>query len=245
MSNLPAPRREFSRTLDLATLQAMAEKINNDEAEQIENQTDARQVQELLLEGTSMGGARPKAVIEDGNGLWIAKSTTAQDRWSHPRIEHAFLNLAKACGLDVADSKLTSVANKDVLLVRRFDRDKADNGYRRHRMVSALTLLQSDENPQARDDSWSYLLFADEIRRTSASPETDLRELFGRMCFNAVVSNLDDHPRNHAILAKDKSWRLKPSLRFNTNTIRSAGYSSISDGLRKTEGRIRTRAITS
>src|SRR5262249_10495203 len=98
----PAPRREFSRTLDLAALQAMAERINNDETGQIENQTDARQVQELLLEGTSMGGARPKAVIEDNNSLWVAKFTTAQDRWNHPRIEHAFLNLAKTCGLDVA-----------------------------------------------------------------------------------------------------------------------------------------------
>lgn len=206
----PAPRREFSRTLDLEALQTMAEKIQNDEADQIENKTDARQVQELLLEGTSMGGARPKAVIEEDDCLWIAKFTTAQDRWNHPRIEHAFLNLAKACGLDVADSKLTTVAGKDVLLVRRFDRDKAENGYRRHRMVSALTLLQSDENPQAREN-WSYLLLADEIRRASASPEADLRELYGRMCFNAVVSNLDDHPRNHAILAKDRDWRLSPA----------------------------------
>jgi len=206
----PAPRREFSRTLDLEALQTIADRIQNDEADQIENKIDARQIQELMLEGTSMGGARPKAVIEEDNCLWIAKFTTTQDRWNHPRIEHAFLNLARSCGLDVADSKLTTVAGKDVLLVRRFDRDKAENGYRRHRMVSALTLLQSDENPQAREN-WSYLLLADEVRRASARPEADLRELYGRMCFNAAVSNLDDHPRNHAILAKDRSWRLSPA----------------------------------
>jgi serine/threonine-protein kinase HipA len=209
----PAPRREFSRALDLEALQEMAEKIHSNEAEEIENQSDARQVQELLLEGTSMGGARPKVVIEDEESLWIAKFSTLQDRWNQPRIEHAFLTLAKICGLDVADSKLTTVANKDVLLVRRFDRDKGyqgSKGYRRHRMVSALTLLQSDENPQAREN-WSYLLLADEIRRTSASPKADLRELFGRMCFNAITSNLDDHPRNHAMLAKDKHWRLSPA----------------------------------
>ena len=206
----PAPRRQFSRTLDLEALQTMAEQIQNNDAEKIENKADARQVQELMLEGTSMGGARPKAVVEDGDSLWIAKFSMSQDRWNHPRVEHAFLNLAGACGLHVAESKITTIAGKDVLLVRRFDRDKADNGYRRHRMVSALTLLKSDENPQAREN-WSYLLLADEIRRGSASPEADLKELFGRMCFNAIVSNLDDHPRNHAILAKDKSWRLSPA----------------------------------
>ena len=78
-------------------------------------------------------------------------------------------------------------------------------------MVSALTLLQSDDNPVARRD-WSYILLADEIRRVSKEPEADLHELFGRMCFNAVVSNLDDHPRNHAVLAKDQGWRLSPAF---------------------------------
>ncbi len=148
--------------------------------------------------------------MESQNSLWIAKFSSPQDRWNQPIVEHAFLNLAKKCGLTVADSKLTKVAGKDVLLVRRFDRDKAEHGYRRHRMVSALTLLQSEENPVAREN-WSYLLLADEIRRVSADPITDLRELFGRMCFNAIVSNLDDHPRNHAMLAKDITWRLSPA----------------------------------
>lgn len=206
----PAPRREFSRTLDLEVLQEMAEAILSDNAQAIENQTDARQVQELLLEGTSMGGARPKAVVEDDDSLWIAKFSAPQDRWSHPRVEHAFLGLAHTCGLSVADSKLVTVGGKDVLMVRRFDRDKTDHGYRRHRMVSALTLLKSEDVPAAKKD-WSYLLLADEIRRASVSPEADLRELYKRMCFNAMVSNLDDHPRNHALLAKDDGWRLSPA----------------------------------
>ena len=206
----PSPRRQFNRTLDLTSLQEMAEQIESNGGGGIKNQTDARQVQALMLEGTSMGGARPKAVVEDDDSLWIAKFGTSQDRWNQPRVEHAFLNLAKTCGLDVADSKITTVAGKDVLMVRRFDRDKAETGYRRHRMISALTLLSSDESPQAREN-WSYLLLADEIRRASASPENDLRELFKRMCFNALVSNLDDHPRNHALLARGKSWRLSPA----------------------------------
>lgn len=206
----PAPRRNFNRTLDLERLQEMAEAVMNDQADEIENKDDANQVQELMLEGTSMGGARPKVVVEDDNDLWVAKFSSPQDRWNNPRIEHAFLNLAKTCGMNVADSKIVTVAAKDVLLVRRFDRDRTDSDYRRHRMVSALTLLQSEESPLAKA-SWSYLLLADEIRRASASPEADLKELFKRMCFNALVSNLDDHPRNHAILAKDKNWRLSPA----------------------------------
>jgi len=95
--------------------------------------------------------------------------------------------------------------------VRRFDRDRTEDSYRRHRMVSALTMLQSDDNSAARRD-WSYILLADEIRRVSMKPEADLRELFARMCFNAAVSNLDDHPRNHAILAKGRNWRLSPAF---------------------------------
>jgi len=206
----PAPRRQFNRTLDLARLQEIAEAILKEDLGEIENLSDLGQVQELLLEGTSMGGARPKAVVEAENSLWIAKFSTPQDRWNQPRVEHALLKLATVCGLDVADSKLTSVAGKDVLLVRRFDREKTDRGYRRHRMISALTLLKSDDSLTAREN-WSYLLLADEIRRTSANPKADLQELFKRMCFNALVSNLDDHPRNHALLAKEKTWRLSPA----------------------------------
>src|SRR3546814_6767534 len=71
-------------------------------------------------------------------------------------------------------------------------------------MVSALTLLQAEDLQTARE-RWSYLLLADEVRRASASPERDLHELFARMCFNAAISNLDDHPRNHALLAKERS----------------------------------------
>ena len=206
----PAPRRNFNRALELAMLQETADAILSDEQPKIIDMPDTRQVEQLLLHGTSMGGARPKAVIEDDDALWIAKFTTAQDRWSHPRVEHAMLQLAQQCGLNVADSRLDTVAGKDVLLVRRFDRDKAEQGYRRHRMVSALTLLRTDADATAREN-WSYLLLADELRRISSNPQGDLRELFARMCFNALVSNTDDHPRNHAVIAKDRHWRLSPA----------------------------------
>lgn len=205
----PAPKRRFNRTLDLERLLTSADAIINDDPNLADSAS--KQVEELMLVGTSMGGARPKATVEYGQDLWIAKFTRRDDRWNHPRVEHGLLKLAKACGLSVADSDITTVGGREVLLVRRFDRDRVENGYRRHRMVSALTLLQSDDNPVARRD-WSYILLADEIRRVSTKPEADLHELFGRMCFNAVVSNLDDHPRNHAILAKDRGWRLSPAF---------------------------------
>ncbi|MBC8434508.1 MAG: type II toxin-antitoxin system HipA family toxin [Desulfobacterales bacterium] len=204
----PAPKRRFNRTLDLQILQATADAII-EEAPILES-SSTRQVEELMLVGTSMGGARPKAVVEHGQGLWIAKFTRHDDRWNHPRVEHGLLKLAKTCDLTVAQSDITTVGGREVLLVRRFDRDRVEEGYRRHRMVSALTMLQSYDSPTARRD-WSYILFADEIRRVSAEPKADLRELFGRMCFNATVSNLDDHPRNHALLAKGRDWRLSPA----------------------------------
>ena len=203
----PAPRRKFSRTLELARLQRAADALVADDPTLVGSA--GHQVEELLLLGTSMGGARPKAVVQDDQGLWIAKFSRNDDRWNHPRVEHAMLTLARACGLSAAESRLESVAERDVLLVRRFDRDREDAGYRRHRMVSALTLLRAGDSPGERGD-WSYLLLADEIRRVSAAPEDDLRELFGRICFNAMVSNLDDHPRNHAMLAKGRQWRLSP-----------------------------------
>ena len=212
----PAPRRRFNRTLELARLQTAADALIADDPELAGSV--AHQVEEMLLLGTSMGGAHPKVVVQDEHGLWIAKFSRNDDRWNHPRVEHGMLTLARACGVDAADSRLESVAGRDVLLVRRFDRDRRDAGYRRHRMASALTLLRAGDGHGERDD-WSYLLFADEIRRVSAAPDEDLRELFGRMCFNAAVSNFDDHPRNHAVLASGRQWRLSPAFDLTPSPV--------------------------
>lgn len=205
----PAPRRAFNRTLDLDRLQAAADAIIEDDPDLAGSA--AAQAQELIDPGTSMGGSRPKTVVQDNEDLWIAKFARQDDRWNYPRVEQGMLDLASQCGLSVADSRVDIVGGRDVLLIRRFDRDAAPSRYRRHRMVSALTLLQAGDDPSERTN-WSYLLLADELRRVSASPETDLRELFMRMCFNAAVSNLDDHPRNHAIIAKDTRWHLSPAF---------------------------------
>lgn len=211
----PAPRRTFNQTIELAKLQEIADSLVREEDKPVD--AAATQVQELLLLGTSMGGARPKAVVEDKDGLWLAKFNTPQDRWNDVRVEHTMLKLARSCGLAVADSKVVDVAGRDVLLVKRFDRTKTGAGYLRARMVSALTLLRADDTHNSRD-RWSYVLLAEELRRVTSEPERHARELFRRMVFNALISNTDDHPRNHAILAADAQWGLSPAYDLTPNT---------------------------
>jgi len=204
----PAPRREFSKVLDLAKLQKLADKIIDDE--ELSSNPETEQVKELMLEGTSMGGARPKAVVEDEQGLWVAKFNIHDDRWNVARVEHAMLKLGQQCGLKTAESRVEKVGDRDVLLVKRFDREKVKTGYRRARMLSALTLLRTEDTHQNRE-KWSYVFLAEELRKISSKPKDDAQELFRRMCFNALISNTDDHPRNHAVLAIDKDWMLSPA----------------------------------
>jgi len=204
----PAPRRKFNQTIELERLQALAEIIIADE--ELPEGADAEQVQGLVGGGTSMGGARPKAVVEDDNALWIAKFRHPEDKWNDARVEHAMLLLARECGLQTAESKVVTIGEHDAVLVKRFDREHTKSGYRRSRMLSALTLLRADENFQNRDN-WSYVLLVEELRRVSSQPRIDGPELFRRMCFNALISNVDDHPRNHAVVALNTDWKLSPA----------------------------------
>jgi serine/threonine-protein kinase HipA len=211
----PAPKREFNKTLDLERLLGLADAIIADEDPPQGLETN--QVEDLMLIGTSMGGARPKTVVEDDDGLWIAKFNRPDDRWNHARAEHAMLVLARACGIQSAESRIIEVGGRDVLLVKRFDRKKADGGYLRARMVSGLTLLRAEDTHQHRE-RWSYVLMAEELRRVSANPKQDAAELFRRMAFNALISNIDDHPRNHAIIAKAREWKLSPAYDLMPST---------------------------
>jgi serine/threonine-protein kinase HipA len=204
----PAPMRKFNRRLELDRLQQIAEKFVREQME--EPGHESMQVQELMLLGTSMGGARPKAVVEDDVGLWVAKFARPDDRWNNPRVEHAMLELARSCGISAARSRVENVGGKDVLLVQRFDRERTSTGYVKARMISALTLLRAEESLLQRD-RWSYVLMAEELRRVVAKPKKDAAELFRRMCFNALISNADDHPRNHAFIAFDREWKLSPA----------------------------------
>lgn len=206
----PAPARTYNQTVDLARLQALADRLINEETSPETTPAELAQVQDLLQLGTSMGGARPKVVVENEGQLWLAKFNRTDDPWNHARVEHAMLILARECGLTTAESRLTEVAGRDVLLVKRFDREPHAESYRRARMLSALTLLRAGDSHQDRE-RWSYVLLVEELRRVSSDPKADARELFKRMVFNALISNTDDHPRNHAVIAPGKDWRLSPA----------------------------------
>lgn len=199
----PAPRRTYNRTHRLDELIAAAQAIE-----------DGKPVAVHLLEqldpGTSMGGARPKATIEDDDGLWLGKFPARGDRCNLQRVEFATLDLARRCGLNVAQARLQSAGGGEVLMLRRFDRERAEGGYLRHGLVSGLTVLDCSDSHLDRA-RWSYPLLADNLRRWSDKPEADCAELFRRMVFNAAVTNNDDHPRNHALLRRQKGWRLSPA----------------------------------
>lgn len=211
----PAPRRLFNQTLELTRLQAIADAIMADEV--VPADAAHEQVDNLLLLGTSMGGARPKTVVEDENGLWIAKFNRPDDPWNSARVEHAMLVLARQCGLATAESRVVGVGGRDVLLVKRFDREKTPNGYLRTRMVSALTVLRAQDTYPQRAN-WSYVQLAEELRRACAQPAHNAAELFRRMTFNALISNTDDHPRNHALIAKAQDWKLSPAYDLTPST---------------------------
>lgn len=212
----PAPNRVFNQKIQLDRLQKEAELLINEEVKP-ENPVTA-QVQELLLIGTSMGGARPKAVIEDDNKLWVAKFNRLDDKWNNALVEYAMLKLAEKCGIETALSKVVSVAGKDVLLVKRFDREKALDGYLRYRMISSLTVLQAGDDYTQRE-KWSYIRLVEELRRISKQAKRDAEQLFRRMVFNALISNTDDHPRNHAFIAQDKNWQLSPAYDLTPNPL--------------------------
>jgi serine/threonine-protein kinase HipA len=211
----PAPQKKFNKTLDLAKLQDLADALIKDE---IPSDPASPQVQELLLLCTSMGGARPKVVVQDDDGLWMAKFNRADDRWNYARVEYAMLRLARQCGINVPESRIEAVGGKDILLVKRFDREKTPEGYTRARMMSGLTVLHSDETNDARE-RWSYILLVEEMRRIVAEADKDARELFRRICFNALISNIDDHPRNHALLARNVDWALSPAYDLTPSPV--------------------------
>lgn len=199
----PAPKRQYNRTHQLAELIAATQAI--EEGKQV-----AAHLLEHLDPGTSMGGARPKATIEDAQSLWLGKFPAKDDRCNLQRIEFATLDLARRCGLNVTQARLQTVGDADVLMLQRFDRDYTDKGYLRFGLVSGLTVLDCGDSYLDRE-RWSYPLLADNLRRWSDKPEADCAELFRRMVFNAAVTNNDDHPRNHAMLRRQKGWRLSPA----------------------------------
>jgi serine/threonine-protein kinase HipA len=161
-----------------------------------------------LQHGSSLGGARPKALITADDRKFIAKFSTSTDLYNVVKAEFIAMRLAGLVGLNVASPKLTKALGKDVLLIERFDREKESQGWLRKPIVSALTLFGLDEM-MAKYASYQDL--AEIIRHRFTNPADTLRELFGRIVFNILCGNTDDHARNHAAFWNGKSLTLTPA----------------------------------
>ncbi|MBX3531991.1 MAG: type II toxin-antitoxin system HipA family toxin [Rhizobiaceae bacterium] len=185
-----------------------------------------------LLHGSSIGGARPKALIDDGNEKYIAKFSSQADVYSVVKAEFIAMRLAVLVGIDAAPVKLARAAGKDVLLIRRFDRRRLDAGWERFALVSALTLLGLDEM-MARYASYQEL--ATIIRHRFTDPKPTLRELFCRLVFNVLCGNTDDHARNHAAFWNGSALSLTPAYDIcpQGRTGREASQAMLIDGDRR------------
>jgi serine/threonine-protein kinase HipA len=166
------------------------------------------ELDQALVHGSSLGGARPKASIATGDGKYIAKFSSRNDVYNVVKAEYIAMRLAALVGIIVAPVRLVRAADKDVLLIERFDRKKTDDGWRRMAMVSALTLFGLDEL-MARYASYEDL--AAIVRHRFHAPTDTLHELFARLVFNVLCGNTDDHARNHAAFWDGRDLRLTPA----------------------------------
>jgi serine/threonine-protein kinase HipA len=162
----------------------------------------------LFNPGSSLGGARPKASVRDGKGnLLIAKFPQKEDEYNLVVWEAIALSLAAKAKINVSNWRLEKIKNKSILLLERFDRLKSQ----RIPFISAMSMLEARDNEQR-----SYLEIVDVIRQYGAKPKIDIAELWRRMVFNVLISNTDDHLRNHGFLYQDsEGWRLSPAYDLN------------------------------
>ena len=189
---------------DLPKLLEIAERAESDSA-------DYADLKRLLRAGSSLGGARPKAHVVDAAGrIAIAKFPSASsDTWNVMAWEKVALDLARDAGIKVPDSQLIHVGARNVLVVDRFDR----RGTTRVGYVSAMTMLEARDGDQR-----SYLEIAGVIEERSAATTADLNQLWRRMAFSILISNTDDHLRNHGFLhERADSWSLSPAFDLNPN----------------------------
>jgi serine/threonine-protein kinase HipA len=171
-----------------------------------------------LVRTASLGGARPKATVRDDTGqFWLVKPELGTDVANIPLLEHVGQQWGAASGLNFAATVFhPGPGGRNAVRVLRFDRREA----RRHMCISAASLLQAEYPGLLQTDRWSYPRLAEELRLIGA-PRDDRIELFGRMVFNAVCGNDDDHVRNHAIVYRsdERRWRLAPAFDVVPNPV--------------------------
>lgn len=175
--------------------------------------------------GSSMGGARPKTTVSDGDITYLAKFNRPEDLFNHTKVEHASMNMLGELPCRVAKTKVLETNNGDVLLVERFD---LLGTHPTHHFISANSLMHLRVvNNSSLIERYSYGFLAEFILKYSSTPE-DAPELFYRMVFNVLIGNTDDHTRNHAFMYsfKNKDWRLSPAydvLPINANQQHGIG----------------------
>lgn len=197
----------------LAELQHVAKLLENDD----EDNMPALKawLAMLVAPGSSLGGARPKANFRNTDGsLWIAKFPKQDDKEDIGLWEGITLDLARSCGIRVPEFKVENISgNHHTFLVKRFDR----TGDRREMFVSAMTMLQKNDGQDA-----SYLDIAEFLQDNGREGlEAEMKELWRRMVFNVMVSNRDDHLRNHGFLRNAQGWYLSPAYDINPNKAKA------------------------
>lgn len=181
----------------------------------------------LVVQGSSLGGARPKASIVDNEGvLWIAKFPGKTDSGDSGGWEIVTYELAKAAGLSMAESKAQKFSSKHyTFLTKRFDRTNKND---RIHFASAMTMLGYNDG-QDHKDGISYLELVEFIMTHGANVDHDLEELWRRIVFSICVSNTDDHLRNHGFILTDRGWLLSPAYDINPDETGSGLKLNISE----------------
>ncbi|WP_211472673.1 type II toxin-antitoxin system HipA family toxin [Collimonas humicola] len=211
----PKPPQALLNTPALPLLSHVVEEL----AALVEHKPPVRpKVRARLVQTASLGGARPKATVQGENGqFWMVKPAIPSDVANTPLLEHFGQRWGALSGLRFAETAYHSaVSGRSAVQVMRFDR----TGMKRHMCISAASLLQAEYPGRLETDLWSYPRLAGELRRIGA-PIEDWHELFGRMVFNAMCGNDDDHARNHAAVysAEDGCWRLSPAFDVVPNPL--------------------------
>jgi serine/threonine-protein kinase HipA len=208
---LAPPDRGVPKIVSLGQLLSAADRLHESAA------ADDDDVRDLIAAGSSLGGARPKAAVTTDRGLALAKFPRADDRWDVEGWEYVASSLARRAGATSADAELHTVLGRHVVVLDRFDR----RGSRRIGFASALTLVEASDM-----EAHSYLEIADAIERFANTADRDLEELFRRLTFSVLITNTDDHLRNHGFLRRGAGWDLAPAYDVNPNP-ETTGYQAL------------------
>ena len=199
-----SPKNAIPPLINLAKLLSATERF-------IERDENAADLKLLLAPGSSLGGARPKASIRDKDGsLTIAKFPRKDDEYNNVVWEAVALTLAQKAGINTPNWRLEKINDQSVLIIKRFDR----NGQQRIPFLSAMSMLDAIDN-----EPHSYLEIAAALMQYGASPNEDLSQMWRRIVFTVLISNTDDHLRNHGFLYQSQGWRLSPAYDMNPTPI--------------------------